>query len=116
MKIIVLDQFEFENTGSEEFLVIAIAKSNQYNGLYEFFEATLQEEYFNPESKPDWSNKVSFQEYPYSAAIRAYLMEFTGRVPDSNADVIQLHGEWDEQDLLIEENGIFIRYYWQTSA
>ena len=116
MKIVILDQCEFENTGSEEFLVIALARSNQYSNLREFFEVTLEEEYFDSETKPDWDNGVKFKEYPFSSTVRRYLEEFIGRSPDSRANVIQLHGEWDEQDLLIEESGTYIRYYWQTSA
>jgi hypothetical protein len=116
MKIVILDEFEFENTGSEEFLVIALARSNQYSNVREFFEATVQEEWFDPESKPDWENGIKFKEYSYSSTVRRYLEEFIGRAPDSNANVVPLHGEWDEQDLLIEESGTFVRYYWQTSA
>ncbi|WP_445359820.1 hypothetical protein ACJJIL_12305 [Microbulbifer sp. EKSA005] len=116
MKIVILDEFEFEDTGSEEFLVIALARSNQYSNLMGFFEATAQEEWFDPESKFDCGNGVEFKEYPYSSTVRRYLKEFIGRAPDSKANVVSLHGEWDEQDLLIEEPGTFIRYYWQTSA
>jgi hypothetical protein len=116
MKILILDQFEFENTGSEEFLVIVLARSNQYSNLMEFFEATAQEEWFDPESEPDWNSVIKFKEYPYSSTVRGYLEEFTSRAPDSKANVVPLHDEWDEQDLLIEESGTFIRYYWQTSA
>jgi hypothetical protein len=116
MKIVILDQFEFDDTGSEELLVIAISKSNQYSNLQEFFEETLQVNYFNPEAKPDWNNGVRFKKYQFSSTVRRYLVEFIGHAPDSSANVVQLHSEWDEQDLLIEQSSTFIRYYWQTSA
>lgn len=116
MKIITLDEYEFENTGSEEFLVIAVAKSNQYANLNAFFEVTAKNEEFELKTEPDWGNKIPFKNYRHSSITRQYLNRFIGKAPSSFAKVVVIHEEWNMQDILVEESGAFIRYYWSTSA
>lgn len=106
MKIITLDEYEFETSSSEEFLVIAIGKSNQYKDVKIFFEDTKRERGFVHESS-SFDECIKFKEYPYFSRANYYLDKFTGRSPSPEAAVIELYREWDEQDILIESMGVF---------
>ena len=116
MKIIILDQFEFDTTASEEHLTIAVAKSNQYKGISEFFEATKDEGDFFSVDMNLFKYNIKFRDYPYSATVREYLQKFTRHSPTPDAQVIEIQSEWDDHELVLEENGVYIRYHWRTSA
>ncbi len=116
MRIILLDQFEFDDTGSEESLMIAIGKSNQHKTLIEFYNSSLCEVEFPQAMINLPEESIEFCDYQYSSAVRLYLDRFTGWTPSSKAAVFQISTDWNYQDILIEEKGTFIRYFWQTSA
>lgn len=97
--------------------MIAIAKSNQFRNLEAFFNATAETGHFLSSKFPSLIESSAFQDYEYSSSVRYKLERFLGRGPGAQARVIEvIVSEWNEQEILIEERGTYIRYAWETSA
>ncbi|QDV49024.1 hypothetical protein [Gimesia fumaroli] len=117
MKIMILDHYEFECISSEQYLVIAIAKSNQFHNLEAFYSATAETDHFVSGQFPFQTEGIAFQDYEYSSSVSYNLEQFLGRGPGAQSRVIEvIDSEWNGQEILIEEKGTFIRYAWETSA
>lgn len=111
-----IDQFEFDNPGSEEALEIDVSRQSKFPhpdvGAFVASTVGVQAASALAEPKPF-----------YLVSSRGQVSEYVGRFVNIE---IPLHAEWptytlvaepwDQTHLAICGPGIFIRYQWSTSA
>ncbi|MCP3923781.1 MAG: hypothetical protein GY714_14460 [Desulfobacterales bacterium] len=117
MKILILDPYEFDSTSSEESLIIAIADDEQFSNYTGFYKATSEseEDYFPYSQIISNQLPVEFDDKNHGL-ILSYLKKYINYEPSKNAIYRFFVDEWNESDILIEDEGIYIRCYWETTA
>ena len=114
MRTYMIDQYEFENSCSEESLKIHTAKrGGLHRSLASFAKALEVEEHLLSQPSP-----ILFEKYEGKQEIRDHLEKFTNvTLPyPCTWDTYVLFDEWNDVLVLIEGHILYISYYWSTSA
>lgn len=111
-----IDQFEFDDPGSEEAVEIDVSRQSRFPhpDVSAFVASTVgvQEAKTLPEPKP-------FYAVTDRSCVSEYVKRFANIEIPLHADwpTYKLTAEsWDQTHLVIIASGIFIRYQWSTSA
>jgi hypothetical protein len=115
MRIVSVDQFEFDNPTTEESLEIAIARK----GDFPFLEVMAFIRTRAPLTKPDIPvEPVSFDEKLGYGMVREYAKRFAGISIPTPCDwpTYVLQDGPDEWELIICASDHFIHYRWATTG
>ncbi|WP_124543775.1 hypothetical protein [Piscinibacter terrae] len=111
-----IDQFEFDDPGSEESIEIDLARQSKFPNpdVVTFITSTVGVQVATtlPEPKP-------FYFVSDRSRVSKYIKRFANIEIPLHADWLthQLTADsWDQTHLVISAPGIFIRYQWSTSA
>ena len=115
MRVISLDQFEFESSSSEESLEIAVASRGKFPfpSVESFIAARIGVAAARALPEP-----VAFERRLDLGQMVDYLNRFAGIVMPDGCEwpVYRLSTEWDEQNVVVCAPTKFIHYLWRTSA
>lgn len=115
MRTWIIDQFEFEDSQSEEALevIAAIQSDFPFSDVAKFVATAVGEQAARNLVQPS-----PFDERSGGATVRKYLERFTGLSLPSpcNWPTHVISDEWNECHLVICGPGQFISYRWSTSA
>ena len=116
MRSIKVDQYEFENSGSEESLEIDLSQKSQFPHpeVRAFVGSTV-----GVAAASSLGESAHFFQSANRWQVSEYLKRFAGiDVPvHSDWPTYELEKEsWDRVHLVICAPGVFIRYQWSTSA
>jgi hypothetical protein len=115
MRVVSVDQFEFENISSEESLEISTAAMSAFpfSNVTSFVASAISAEASNQLPVP-----VIFNDNLAYGLVRSYCERFAGvHIPNECTWPTYLFSDGpDEWHLVICAPNEFIRYYWRTSA
>lgn len=116
MRSIKVDQFEFENSGSEESLEIDISQQSPFPHpeVQAFVASTI-----GVAAASSLGEAVPFYRIPCRSQVSEYLRRFAEVDVPLHIDWPTYELEdvlWDQVHLVICAPGMFIRYHWSTSA
>jgi len=116
MRSIRLDQFEFDDSGSEEALELDISRQSTFPHPtpHAFVQSTL-----GVEAAASLGNPQPFFRVPGRGQVSEYLKRYADIdiPPHSDFSTYVLNADsWAGEHLLICGHGVFIRYAWSTSA
>lgn len=116
MRSIKIDQYEFDDPGSEESLEIDLSQQSRFPhpNVKAFVGSTVGVAATSSLGEP-----APFYRNAHRSQVADYLKRFAGVDVPAHSDWLtyELDKEsWDQVHLVICAPGIFIRYQWSTSA
>jgi hypothetical protein len=116
VRSIKIDQFEFDDPGSEESLEIDLSRKSRFpHPDVKAFVASA----VGVAAASSLGNPVPFYSNSHRSQVAEYLKRFAGVDVPTHCDwpTYELEKEsWDQAHLIICTPGVFVRYQWSTSA
>ena len=118
MKINIFDSVEFESISSEEYVAIAVGSTKVYKNFPLFFRKTNEFQCFRELESSFTNCESNLEAYEYSRNVITNLCMCSEITPKSATQIrlIVLREDWNNNDILLQQDNIFIRYHWHTTA